>query len=158
MASHAARAAVSRTLRTLLLDRMVTGAQVTLAPPDQEVSGADDARVNLYLMQVIDRERPPEESGASRQGASRDFPASSVVAELALHDDDAQPDREPAGQRYQCADAARRRHAGVQRLRQSGRSLAHNERCSRTDRRSSPRLRTLTRIRAPEDRSSPDDA
>jgi len=81
LASHAARAAVSRTLRTLLLDRMVTGAQFTLAPPDQEVSGADDARVNLYLKQVIDRERPPEESGASRQGASRDFPASSVVAE-----------------------------------------------------------------------------
>lgn len=54
MASHAAIAAVSRTLRTLLLDRMVTGAQVTLAPPDQEVSGAGDARVNLYLMQVLE--------------------------------------------------------------------------------------------------------
>jgi Pvc16 N-terminal domain len=54
LASHAAIAAVSRTLRTLLLDRMVMGAQVTLAPPDQEVSGAGDARVNLYLMQVIE--------------------------------------------------------------------------------------------------------
>ena len=54
MASHTAIAAVSRTLRTLLLDRMVTGAAVTLAPPDVEVTGVDGARVNLYLMQVIE--------------------------------------------------------------------------------------------------------
>ena len=54
MASHTAIAAVSRTLRTLLLDRMVTGAEITLAPPDVEVAGVNGARVNLYLMQVIE--------------------------------------------------------------------------------------------------------
>jgi hypothetical protein len=54
LASHTAIAAVSRTLRTLLLDRMVTGAGITLAPPDVEVAGVDGARVNLYLMQVIE--------------------------------------------------------------------------------------------------------
>lgn len=58
MASHAAIAAVSRTLRTLLLDRMVTSAPplraaVTLAPPDVELAGIG-ARVNLYLMQAIE--------------------------------------------------------------------------------------------------------
>ena len=54
MASHTAIAAVSRSLRTLLLDRMVTGAAVTLAPPDVEVTGVNGARVNLYLMQAIE--------------------------------------------------------------------------------------------------------
>jgi hypothetical protein len=54
VASHTAIAAVSRTLRTLLLDRMVTGAQITMAPPDVEVAGANGARVNLYLMQVLE--------------------------------------------------------------------------------------------------------
>jgi uncharacterized protein DUF4255 len=54
MASHAAIAAVSRTLRTLLLDRMVTGAQVSLAPPDVTVTGLDGARVNLYLFEVLE--------------------------------------------------------------------------------------------------------
>lgn len=54
MASHTAIAAVSRTLRTLLLDRMVTGTAVTLAPPDVELEGTHGARVNLYLMQVIE--------------------------------------------------------------------------------------------------------
>ena len=54
MASHAAIAAVSRTLRTLLLDRMVTGAEITLAPPDVEVTGVSGPRVNLYLMQVME--------------------------------------------------------------------------------------------------------
>ncbi|MGE0257397.1 MAG: DUF4255 domain-containing protein [Alphaproteobacteria bacterium] len=54
MASHAAIAAVSRTLRTLLLDRMVAGAQVTLAPPDVTITGVDGARVNLYLFEVLE--------------------------------------------------------------------------------------------------------
>src|SRR5262245_9389227 len=54
MASHAAIAAVSRTLRTLLLDRMVTGAHVSLAPPDVTVTGLDGARVNLYLFEVLE--------------------------------------------------------------------------------------------------------
>ncbi|MGH6842996.1 MAG: DUF4255 domain-containing protein, partial [Methylocella sp.] len=54
MASHTAIAAVSRTLRTLLRDRMVTGAAVNLAPPDVEVAGFNGARVNLYLMQAIE--------------------------------------------------------------------------------------------------------
>jgi Pvc16 N-terminal domain len=54
MASHTAIAAVSRTLRTLLLDRMVTSALITLAPPDVKITGISGARVNLYLMQVIE--------------------------------------------------------------------------------------------------------
>ena len=54
MASHTAIAAVSRTLRTLLLDRMATGAEITLAPPDVEVANVNGARVNLYLMQVLE--------------------------------------------------------------------------------------------------------
>jgi hypothetical protein len=54
VASHTAIAAVSRTLRTLLRDRMVTGAAVTLAPPDVDVAGVNGARVNLYLMQAIE--------------------------------------------------------------------------------------------------------
>jgi hypothetical protein len=54
MADFDAIAAVSRTLRTLLLDRMVSGASVTLAPPDVTVAGIDGARVNLYLFQVIE--------------------------------------------------------------------------------------------------------
>jgi hypothetical protein len=54
MANHAAIAAVSNTLRTLLLDQMTTGAQVTLAPPDVTVTGADGARVNLYLCEVLE--------------------------------------------------------------------------------------------------------
>ena len=54
MASHTAISAVSRTLRTLLLDRMVTGASITLAPPDVDVAGVDGARVNLYLLQVLE--------------------------------------------------------------------------------------------------------
>lgn len=62
MASHTAIAAVSRTLRTLLLDRMVTGPEVTIAPPDVLVTGAGGARVNLYLMQVI------ENAGLKNQG------------------------------------------------------------------------------------------
>ena len=54
MASHTAIAAVSRTLRTLLRDRMVTNAIVTLAPPDVELTNVSGSRVNLYLMQVIE--------------------------------------------------------------------------------------------------------
>jgi hypothetical protein len=51
LASHTAISAVSRTLRTLLHDRMVTNAKITLAPLDAELAGP---RVNLYLMQVIE--------------------------------------------------------------------------------------------------------
>jgi hypothetical protein len=54
VASHDAIAAVSRTLRTLLLDRMVTPAAVTLAPPDVTVTGITGRRVNLYLFQVLE--------------------------------------------------------------------------------------------------------
>jgi hypothetical protein len=54
MADHTAIAAVSRTLRTLLRDRMVTNAAVTLAPTDVDVAGVDGARVNLYLFQVYE--------------------------------------------------------------------------------------------------------
>ncbi len=54
MADHSAIAAVSRTLRTLLLDRMTSPASVTIAPPDVSVSGVAGARVNIYLFQVME--------------------------------------------------------------------------------------------------------
>ena len=50
MASFNAIAAVSRTIRRLLIDRMETGGvAVTLAPPDVTVAAVNGARVNLYL-------------------------------------------------------------------------------------------------------------
>ncbi|MBU3079001.1 DUF4255 domain-containing protein [Sphingomonas quercus] len=54
MADHTAIAAVSMTLRTLLLDRMTMPVQVTLAPPDVSIAGQDGARVNLYLSEVVE--------------------------------------------------------------------------------------------------------
>src|SRR5215217_7857367 len=48
-------AGVSRTLRRLLLDRVQEpGPQVTIAPPDIQVSGATGRRINLYLYQVVE--------------------------------------------------------------------------------------------------------
>ncbi|MFN4090032.1 MAG: DUF4255 domain-containing protein [Alphaproteobacteria bacterium] len=52
MADHTAIAGVSRSLRTLLRDRMAAPVSVTLAPPDVTVAGINDARVNLYLFHV----------------------------------------------------------------------------------------------------------
>jgi hypothetical protein len=52
MADHTAIAAVSRTLRTLLRDRMVAIVPVTLAPPDINVVGLPGPRINLYLFQI----------------------------------------------------------------------------------------------------------
>ncbi|HEX8168735.1 MAG TPA: DUF4255 domain-containing protein [Beijerinckiaceae bacterium] len=55
MADHTAIAAVSRTLRTLLRDRMtVTPVTVTFVPPDVAPDGVEGARVNVYLTQVIE--------------------------------------------------------------------------------------------------------
>lgn len=54
MADHTAIAAVSRSLRTLLLDRMTNPPAVTLVPPDVTGGGITGARVNLYLYQVIE--------------------------------------------------------------------------------------------------------
>lgn len=54
MADQTAIAAVSRTLGTLLRDRMATNPAVTFAPPDVTVAGVDGARVNLYLIHVIE--------------------------------------------------------------------------------------------------------
>lgn len=52
MSDHLAIAGVSRTLRTLLRDRMRTVVPVTLAPPDVTIAAASDRRVNLYLFKV----------------------------------------------------------------------------------------------------------
>ena len=54
MATHVAIAAVTRTLRTMLLDRMVMNPTVTIAPPDVTVSGVNGGRVNLYLFQLME--------------------------------------------------------------------------------------------------------
>ncbi|MDR6929357.1 DUF4255 domain-containing protein [Pseudomonas sp. BE134] len=56
MANFNAIAAVSRTLRRLLLDRMASaGVSVTLAPPDVTIAGVNGPRVNLYLYQVLEQ-------------------------------------------------------------------------------------------------------
>ena len=53
MADFTAMAAVSRTLRRLLIDRMATpGVGVTMAPPDVTVANVNGSRINLYLYQV----------------------------------------------------------------------------------------------------------
>ncbi len=52
MSDHLAIAGVSRTLRTLLRDRMRNAVPVTLAPPDVTIAAATDRRVNLYLFKV----------------------------------------------------------------------------------------------------------
>jgi hypothetical protein len=55
MADHTAIAAVSRTLRTLLLDRMVVSpVTVTFVSPEVSPDGVDGARVNIYLTQVME--------------------------------------------------------------------------------------------------------
>ncbi len=53
MADQTAIAGVSRSLRTLLRDRMVVTPEVTFAPPDVTVP-ADGPRVNIYLLHVIE--------------------------------------------------------------------------------------------------------
>jgi len=53
MADFNAIAAVSRTLRRLLVDRIETaGVTVTLAPPDVSVANVNGARINLYCYQL----------------------------------------------------------------------------------------------------------
>lgn len=55
MADHTAIAAVSRTLRTLLRDRMIVAPMtVTFVPPDVAPQGVQGARVNIYLIQVME--------------------------------------------------------------------------------------------------------
>ncbi len=55
MADHTAIAAVSRTLRTLLRDRMVIDpVTITFVPPDVAPEGVTGTRVNLYLTQVME--------------------------------------------------------------------------------------------------------
>lgn len=54
MSTYQAIAAVSRTLRSLLKDRMEESATVTLAPPDVTPSGVTGNRLNLYLYQVTE--------------------------------------------------------------------------------------------------------
>ncbi len=66
MADFTAIAAVSRTLRTLLQDRMQSGAAVTVAPPDQTIAGFDASRVNLYLMQVLENAALKNDQGPLR--------------------------------------------------------------------------------------------
>ena len=52
MSDFRAIAGVSRTLKTLLRDRMEETVNVTIAPPDVPVSGVSGTRLNLYLYQV----------------------------------------------------------------------------------------------------------
>jgi hypothetical protein len=52
MSGFEAIAGVSTTLRSLLVDQMVTGADVTIAPPDVTVTGINGERANLYLFHV----------------------------------------------------------------------------------------------------------
>lgn len=52
MSGHLPIAGASRTLRTLLRDRMAQAVEVTLAPPDIVPDGATGLRVNLYLLHL----------------------------------------------------------------------------------------------------------
>ncbi len=54
MANFIALAGVSLTLRNLLEDRMEQPVDVTIAPPDVQVSGFTERRVNLYLYQLAE--------------------------------------------------------------------------------------------------------
>lgn len=55
MSDFNAIAAVSRTLRRLLLDRMTSvGVTVTLAPPDVVIAGINGSRINLYLYELVE--------------------------------------------------------------------------------------------------------
>lgn len=80
MADFTAIAAVSRTLRTLLQDRLQSGAAVTIAPPDQTIAGFDASRVNLYLMQVLENAALKND-----QGPLRGHPASYGRPPLSLN-------------------------------------------------------------------------
>lgn len=52
MANFTAIAGVSRTLRTLLRDRMEQAVDITIAPPDVAITGVAGQRINLYLYQL----------------------------------------------------------------------------------------------------------
>ncbi len=52
MADFLAIAGVSASLRNLLSDRMELTVSVTVAPPDVQVSGMTDSRINLYLYHI----------------------------------------------------------------------------------------------------------
>jgi hypothetical protein len=55
MSNFKAIAAVSRTLKTLLLDRMETPKpQITIAPPDVRIANMTGERLNLYLFEVAE--------------------------------------------------------------------------------------------------------
>lgn len=54
MSTYQAIAAASRTLRSLLRDRMTESVTVTLAPPDVIPNGVSGNRLNLYLFQVTE--------------------------------------------------------------------------------------------------------
>lgn len=53
MSGHLAIAGASRTLRTLLRDRMTRAADISLAPPDVTPNGSNGLRVNLYLLHLL---------------------------------------------------------------------------------------------------------
>jgi hypothetical protein len=52
MSDYTAIAGVSRSIRSLLQDRMENQVDVTIAPPDVEVTGMTSKRLNLYLFKV----------------------------------------------------------------------------------------------------------
>jgi hypothetical protein len=54
MSNYTAIAGVSRSLRLLLRDRMEDMVDVTIAPPDKQISGKDGTRLNMYLYQVTE--------------------------------------------------------------------------------------------------------
>lgn len=85
MADFSAIAAVSRTLRRLLSDRIVTpGVAVTLTPPDIAVAGINGSRVNLYLFQVEEAVslRNQAVPGAEHRGTFGQPPLSLVLRYL----------------------------------------------------------------------------
>ncbi len=67
MAGYRAIEGASRTLRSLLRDRMQEPVPVTLLPPDVEPADIDDRRINLYLFEIreqaqLKNQMPPGEA------------------------------------------------------------------------------------------------
>ena len=73
MADYRAIEGASRTLRSLLRDRMQEPVPVTLLPPDVEPADVDDRRINLYLFEIreqaqLKNQMPPGGAPAGTYG------------------------------------------------------------------------------------------
>jgi len=111
MSTYKAMAAVSSTLKNLLLDRMEDApGNITLAPPDVAIQGATARRLNLYLFQITENAslKNQEIPGQGNPGAYGQPPLSLNLHYLmtAYADSDTAQDSDLAAQLVLC-DAMR---------------------------------------------------